>query len=452
MSSSSSASSSSSSEDGNGNGNGNGHGARRGGGDFEGPSLTRRRGNNEIWPGPFVEDLVVKVAIDASRSIGRLAAAGAIAHVFQVCSTWQAVSRSDPLWHRLTSVIWGRTHRMHTTWHEEYVYRHQTSQNFRLGRSVHVTLHFDPTGVDIPDGLTCRCLTLSDTHLACGFADGTVRLFDLATRLHVATFHPQHGDRFGRFSRAVSGIIITDPKIIFATLDGDIYVAIIEGQHQARRAHIGNIVDDGSLVDFTGCGRWWVGLYAGVPGRAIHIWDGNTEELVYVNTTLTDRESLRGWHMLTELTEAIGRVRVTSQESAVACTSSKYMVLDLRNPAFPLHDRESARGFIVNSLDTNNEAFIIVDNRGRAIVRRADTLEELCRFNTRLGNLMGCMNLGYALLCAAGVIRVWGIEHGQYLYSFGENIGAVNAMAGDDRHVAAASSNSTIHLWDFGAQ
>ncbi|MBA0758121.1 hypothetical protein Gotri_021144 [Gossypium trilobum] len=427
-SSSSSASSSSSSEDGNGNGNGNGHGARRGGGDFEGPSLTRRRGNNEIWPGPFVEDLVVKVAIDASRSIGRLAAAGAIAHVFQylnntmwngveqqvcgkkwkygvrvqekeqekVCSTWQAVSRSDPLWHRLTSVIWGRTHRMHTTWHEEYVYRHQTSQNFRLGRS--------------------------------------------------------HGDRFGRFSRAVSGIIITDPRIIFATLDGDIYVAIIEGQHQARRAHIGNIVDDGSLVDFTGCGRWWVGLYAGVPGRAIHIWDGNTEELVYVNTTLTDRESLRGWHMLTELTEAIGRVRVTSQESAVACTSNKYMVLDLRNPAFPLHDRESARGFIVNSLDTNNEAFIIVDNRGRAVVRRADTLEELCRFNTRLGNLMGCMNLGYALLCAAGVIRVWGIEHGQYLYSFGENIGAVNAMAGDDRHVAAASSNSTIHLWDFGAQ
>lgn len=81
-SSSSSALSSSSSED--GNGNGNGHGARRGGGDFEGPSLTRRRGNNEIWPGPFVEDLVVKVAIDASRSIGRLAAAGAIAHVFQV--------------------------------------------------------------------------------------------------------------------------------------------------------------------------------------------------------------------------------------------------------------------------------------------------------------------------------------------------------------------------------
>ena len=128
------------------------------------------------------------------------------------------------------------------------------------------------------------------------------------------------------------------------------------------------------------------------------------------------------------------------------------MVLDLRNPEFPLHDRESRRGLIVNSMDTNNEAFIIVDSRGRAIVRRADTLEEICRFNTRLGNVMGCMNLGYALMCAGGVTRVWEIEHGQHLYSFGENIGAVNAMVGDDRHVAAASRDTTIHLWDFGAQ
>ncbi|KAE8671083.1 hypothetical protein F3Y22_tig00111996pilonHSYRG00143 [Hibiscus syriacus] len=325
----------------------------------------------------------------------------------QVCSTWQAVSRSDPLWHRLTSAIWGRTHRLQATWHEEYVYRHQTSQNFRLRRSVHETLHFDPTGVEISDGFICRCLTLSDTHLACSFAD--------------------------------------------ATLDGDINVAIIDGQQQARRAHVGNIVD-GSLVDFTGCGRWWVGLYAGVPGRVIHIWDGNTEDLVYMNTTLTDRESLMGWHMLTELTETIGRVRVTSQESVVACTSNRFMVLDLRNPVFPLHDRESRIGLMVNSLDTNNEANITVDNRGRATVRRANTLEELYRFNTRLGSVMSCTNLVYSLMCAGGVIRVWEIEHGQYLYSFAENVGAENAMVGDDQHVAMASSDTRIHLWDFGAQ
>ncbi|XWS36690.1 hypothetical protein CRYUN_Cryun20dG0107100 [Craigia yunnanensis] len=446
-----SSSSSSSSEDGNG--------ARRGG-DFEGPPLVRRRANNEIWPGPFVEDLVVQVAIDASRSDGRLAAAAALANVFQVCSTWLAVSRSDPLWQRLTSVVWGRTSCMQATWREEYRYRHQTAQNFRAGRSSHQTLHFDRSNVDIPDGLTCRCLTLSDTHLACGFADGTVRLFDLATRLHLCNFHPHHRDRLGRFSRAVSGIIITNSKLIFATLDGDIHVAIIDGQPHARRAHMGNVMDDGALVDFTGCGLWWVGLYAGAPGRAFHIWDGNTEELVYVNTTLTDPEAVMGWHTLTELTETIGRVRVTSLESAVACTSLRYMVLDLRNPGFPLHDQESRRGLIVTSLDTKNEAFITVDSRGWATARRADTLEEVCSFNTGLRNVnvMGCMNLGYALMCAAGIIRVWGIEHeqGQSLYSLNENenenIGHVNAMVADDRHVAAASSDTTIHLWDFGAQ
>jgi hypothetical protein len=83
-------SSTSSSQDGNGNGNGNGDGggstsARRGG-DFEGPSSSRRRAVNEVWPEPFVEALAAQVAIDASHSIGRLAAAPALANVFQVCS------------------------------------------------------------------------------------------------------------------------------------------------------------------------------------------------------------------------------------------------------------------------------------------------------------------------------------------------------------------------------
>lgn len=345
---------------------------------------------------------------------------------------------------------------MHDTWREEYMYRHRMARNFREGRSVHETLHFDPSNSDIPDGLTCRCLTLSETHLACGFADGTVRLFDLATRFHVGTFRPQPGDRFGRFSRAVSGIVISDPRLIFATLDGDIHVAVIGGPPQAHRTHAGNVVDDGALVDFTGCRRWWVGLYAGVPGRAIRIWDGNTEELLYVNASLTDPEAVMGWHTLTELTETVGRVRVTSQGSAVACTRLRYVVLDLRNPEFPLHEHRSRRGIMVTSLGTNDdEAFIIVNSRGRAIVRRVDTLEELCRFNTGQGNnnvIMGCMNLGCALTCAAGVIRVWDIKRGQHLYNLSDNIGDVNAMVADERHVAAASNDTTIHLWDFGAQ
>ncbi|KAG4120633.1 hypothetical protein ERO13_D11G156320v2 [Gossypium hirsutum] len=396
---------SSSSADGNGNG-----GARRGG-DSEGPSLTRRRTNNEIWPGPFLEDLVLQVAIDASRSLGRLAAAAALANVFQVClssssysSFWSMLMRKK----KLCSKVVGGTSQVdrsgstgnsfsHTRNIRSMVYTSSINYSTltptlaQAATTFHVTLHFDPSDVDLPDELTCRCLTLSDTHLVCGFDDGT------------------HGDRFGRFLRVVSGIVISHPRIIFSTLDGNIHMAIIDGQPLARWAHIGNVLDDGALVDFTRCGRSWVGLYAGVPGHAFHIWDGNTEELVYLNASLTDPEAVMGWHMLTEFTETIGRVRMTSQESAVACTDSSYMILDLINQRLR-----------VTCFDTNNEAFITVDNRRRAIVRRAGTLEEVCRFHTRHSNAIGCVNLGYALMCSVGVAR-------------------------------SSCRDITIHLWDFGA-
>lgn len=83
MSASSSSSSSSSSQD----GNGGAYVPGRRGGDFEGPSSSRRRALNEVWPEPFLEALATQVAIDASRSSGRLAAAPALANVFQVPSS-----------------------------------------------------------------------------------------------------------------------------------------------------------------------------------------------------------------------------------------------------------------------------------------------------------------------------------------------------------------------------
>lgn len=343
---------------------------------------------------------------------------------------------------------------MHATWRDEYIYRHRTMNNFRTGRYTHTILHFDPSDVDSPDGLTCRCLTLSDLYLACGFADGTVRLFSLATRLHVSTFRTGHRDILGRFSRAVSGIIITDAQLVFATLDGDIHVANINDvANPPRRAHFGRVMEDGVLVDFTGCERYWVGLYAGLAGRAFHIWNGQTEELTFVGGDLTDQNTVMGWRMLAEFTEFVGRVRVTTQDSAVACTSSRVMVFDLRNQGVILSDQEYPRGVIVTSVDVNSEAYIVVDGRGLARVVRVDTLEEVRRFSARSGqrNVMGCMNLGYALMCVGGVIRVWELEEGQYLYRLRERIGEVNAFVGDDRHVAA-SSETNIHLWDFGAQ
>ncbi|KAM1016146.1 hypothetical protein ACFX13_046619 [Malus domestica] len=455
-SSTSSSSSSSSSHDGNGNDSANAAGPSsvRRGGDLEEPSSSRRRSVNEVWPEPFVEALAAQVAIEASRSVGRLAAAPALANVFQVCSTWRAVSRSDLLWRRLTRRIWGRTILLRDRWRDEYVYWHRTATNFRTRRSTHTTLHFDPSDVEDPDGLTCRCLTLSDAHLACGFADGTVRLFNLATRLHVSTFRPHPRDRLGRFSRAVTGIVITDTALTFALLDGDIHVAIINGPQITRRAHLGDVVNDGVLVDFTGSERWWVGLYAGVPGRAFHIWDCLTEQLTFVGGTLTDPEAVMGWHMLTEMTEFVGRVRVTSHETAVACTSVRVIVFDLRNQGFVLSEEEYRRGIIVTAADVSRTAFVIVGRRGLASVRRTDTLEEVCRFSvTRASQMavMGCMNEVYALMCGGGVVRVWEGERGAYLYSFMEMIEEVNAFVCDERHVAACSGGTTLHLWDFGA-
>ncbi|KAJ6723838.1 TRANSCRIPTIONAL REGULATOR STERILE APETALA [Salix koriyanagi] len=306
-------------------------------------------------------------------------------------------------------------------------------QNFRSGRAVHFALHFDPADVDDPtnpDSLICRCLALSDRYLACGFADGAVRLFDLTTRLHARTFRPQHHDRLGRFSRAVSGIIITAARLVFATLDGDIHVAAVNNNANPRRARLGEVLSDGALVDFTGRGRWWVGLYAGLPGRAFRVWDGITEEPLFEGGSLTDPEAVMGWHTLTELTEFVGRVRVTSQESVVACTSSRLVVFDLRNLGVILREEDftNRRGILVGSFDVCNEAYVIADGRGNASVRRADTSEEVCGFT----------------------IEQPGRQ--EYLYSFGERLGEVNALVADERHVAAASGDTNIHLWDFGAQ
>ncbi|KAF5482611.1 hypothetical protein F2P56_003167 [Juglans regia] len=456
---SSSSSPSSSSEDENGNGTGGGSPSERRAGDFEGPSSSRRRAVNEVLPEPFVEAFAAQVAIEASHSTGRLSAAPALANVFQVCSTWRAVSRSDLLWQRLTGLIWGRTQLLLDSWHNEYVYWHRTAQNFSMRRSLHATLDFfDQIEVDDPDVNSCRCLTLSDRHLACGFSDGAVRLFDLDGLAHARTFFLPPQNIFGPFSRAVSGIVIVDEdtRLIFATMDGDINVGIIGGPDPApipNRVCAGRMMEDGALVDFTGCDRWWVGLYAGVPGQAFHIWDAITAELVFMGGGLTDPEAVLGWHMFTEVTEFVGRVRVTNQESALACTSSRVIVFDLRNQGMVLRDQEYRRGLVVTSVDVSEEAFVSVDRRGVGRVRRVGTMEEVCRFNVRgRGGVVGCMNRGYALMCSGGVIRVWEAVSGEFRYNFGERIGEVNAMVANERHVVASSRDSGIHIWDFGAQ
>lgn len=175
-----------------------------------------------------------------------------------MCSTWRAISRSELLWQNLTRRIWNIEHLHHNTWREEYIYRHRTSNNFRQRRYLHTTLPF------IPADLFCRRLALSNGHLAAGFSDGTVHIFHLPSGLHLTTFYPHHRDRLGRFSSSVSGIaFLSHARLVFATLDGSIHVTAIDGGVPLRRAHVGDVVNDGALVDFSGSDRWWVGLYAG---------------------------------------------------------------------------------------------------------------------------------------------------------------------------------------------
>jgi len=381
----------------------------------------------------------------------------------QVCSTWREVSRSDLLWQRLTRRIWRRTYQLRATWQLEYMYWHRTARNFSTGRHRFFDQAvFDPS--DHHHHLLCRCLALSDTHLACGFVDGSVRLFDLETRAHVTTFLSLHGHLFGPFSRSVSGIVIINSSITFARLDGDIYVDNVDGPGpiQARRAVEGDVVNNGVLVGFAGTGRWWVGLYAGIAGRAFQIWDARSEERVFVGGSLTDPETVMGWHMLTELVEAVGRVRVTEREYVVACTASRMVCFSFRNPEVLLRDVGSTMGFVVSSLDASQEAYVVLERNGVGTVRRASTYERLSRFRLNrlwVRGLWACMNLGYVLTYSPAPspspsLRVWDIEQaiGRLCVTLGVRAGYVNSLVANDRHVSISSNDNNINLLDFGVQ
>ncbi|CAL0317421.1 unnamed protein product [Lupinus luteus] len=424
-----------------------------------GPSSSRQRVMNEALPEPVVELLAHQVAIDAAHDNGRLAAASALAIIFQVCCTWREVSRSDHLWQRLTRQIWRRTHRLRATWHQEFIYWHRTARSFTTGRHSFTIPHFDPSGGgDHRQTLICRCLALSDRHLACGFADGTIRLFDLETWSHVSSFRSMHGHRFGPFSRSVSGIVITNNSILtFGRLDGDIYVAVLNEPGLARRAVVGDVVNNGVMVEFAGSARRWVGLFAGVPGRAFQIWDARTEQLISVGGSLTDPDALMGWHMLTELVESVGRVRVSESELVVACTTSSLVCFNVMNPELLLRDVGSTSGFVVTSLDVSHEAFLVIERNGIGTVRRTGSFERVSRFRVRgswMRGLLGCISLGFVITYSGGggVLRVWNIEQpvGVLCCTIPIRLGEGNTMVANQRHIAISSNHTSIHLLDFG--
>lgn len=383
-----------------------------------------------------------------------------------MCSTWRTVSRSELLWQNLVRLVWNTNTLNHPTWRDEFISLHRMARNFRISRYSYFILHPSDHPLAAAQGgdegnqlpILCLCLVLSEDHLAAGFSDGSVRLFHLPSRQHMRTIHPLLRDHLGHFSHAVSGIVLQPviDRIVFASLDGYVHVASpLGGPSAARQAYVGDVVNDGALIDFTGCDRFWVGLYAGVPGRAFRVWDADSEELLFMGISLTDPESVMGWRMLTEIrpTELVGRIRISPQGLAVGVTRLRAMVFGIEEPVTVVGEQPSRRGIIVGSVDANNEAFVMVDCHGMGSVRYLRTLEEVCRFSVSLrgGELLGCMNNMYVLMCTRGTIRAYDAEHGEYLYSFREWVEEATELAANNRHVVAASSDSSIHLWDFGA-
>ncbi|XP_042414566.1 transcriptional regulator STERILE APETALA-like [Zingiber officinale] len=431
--------------------------SRLGGRRTDYPSSSRQRSADVVWPEHFVESVAAHVADDAARSSGRLFAAPAVVAMFQVCPTWRAIAGSEFLWQVLCRRIWFRHRRSLPSWREEYIHFHRTAANFRAGRYVYSSL-LPPS-----DDLSCRRLALSDRHLAAGFLDGSVRLYDVPSGRLLATFRADpHRDRLGRFSQAISGLVLLDDRLAFASQDGDVHVAELGSSGAPpRRALAGNLVVDGTMVDFTGNARWWVGLFAGAPGHSWHVWDVATELLVFVGGGLMDHAAVVGWHMLTDvLKPVVGRARILEQGVVVGCTVSSMEVLDLNGVTGTiLNQSEHRHGALVGSFDACHGRVLVVDSRGVAEVREAPALTDVSRFTAfrrselQQGgpSLEGCMNWGYALVCTSRGVQVWDFITGRYLYIFRQRIGIASAMVASNRYVVAWTNDTGLHLWDFGA-
>ncbi|XP_031489538.1 transcriptional regulator STERILE APETALA [Nymphaea colorata] len=417
---------------------------------------TRRRANG-VWPEPFLESLAVRVATDAARSGGRLAAGYALANIFQVCSQWRAISGSELLWQALHRRIWGMSRRSHATWHDDYVYRHRTALNFHIGRATYTPLELAGNTDGANRRNTCLRVALSDAYLACGFLDGSVRVFDMGSNHWVSRFRPTNPDRLGPFSHSISGIVLRGNNVIFASLDGNVCVGMIPGRN-SRLAHVGSVYDDGLLIDFAGCSRWWIGLFSGAPGRAFHIWNGVTEEISFIGGGLTDPEAVLGWQLLTEPqpNHRLGRVRVADEHLAVAVTASKAVVLDLQHGGFVLSEEEPEEGIVVDSLDVQGDRCLMVYANGVAKVAKVRGMEEVCSFylgdiDVAQVKILCSLNSGYAFTSIDGTISVWDAEAGEFLYDLEFGIDDGTDLVADDEHVAGCSASTGVHLWDFRA-
>ena len=128
---------------------------------------------------------------------------------------------------------------------------------------------------------------------------------------------------------------------------------------------------------------------------------------------MTDPDAVVGWHLLTDLTEHVGRIRITSDDLAVGFTSSRVIVFDLRTQVIL---GEEERRINVGGADAYDKALMFVNSRGVANVPHVGSLEEICRFMARGGLVLGCINGGYSFICVGTGVRVWELDRGEPLY------------------------------------
>ena len=289
--------------------------------------------------------------------------------------------------------------------------------------------------------------------------------------------------------------------MMFASMDGSLFEGVITARGIAggerggyRRVMVGNYVNDGILVDFTGDSDRWVGLYVGVNGRSLHIWDASTHDLIFNGGNMTDPDAYHGWHLLVDnVNQYIGRVEIVSQATKVivVATRSRLCVMDMEHftmlfdiPShflvMPFDDDHilcptlsSCRNFA--SLVLKSGIAILIEIGTSTLqphVRHFDASRILTPYRN-INNesdevdgaddnndddddgvmcVNGAMNSRHLFLCCNGVIHVWEYRSCVHLYGLSNptNIANVTDLVANDRFVACCSKDiEGIHLWDF---
>ncbi|MCO5586512.1 hypothetical protein L7F22_040452 [Adiantum nelumboides] len=382
----------------------------------------------------------------------------------KVCSSWRAVFYSESLWRNLCISVW-KLESSHgaLSWQETYRRLHRTASNFANGRAEHCLVEYEEHSSDSDDGsgggFACRRLALSSEYVAGGFSDGALRIFSLASRECICTLEPFHESIIGPHSTNIAGITLAsnDGAVAFASMYGSVFVGDIGAAEAAscRRVQVGDYVNDGILVDFTGSSSRWVGLYAGARGRALHVWDAYTEELLHIGGDMTDGDAYAGWSLLVDNADHIGRVRISEDRLAVVATRSKLCVLDMEtlSTVFSMGMTRSSQA-VCSSLAVHEDRILLVVANGMARVWGSMSMQETARFRVgRGGAVCGAMNAWHALVCNNGMIDVWDYYPSAslcYRLAQEERLVEVNDLVANNQCVAACCNRDRgIHLWDF---